>query len=388
MEEPELKPLPYQHRRLTFVGLFLLFVLVLPFLFLYATGYKFEFGGRTNIISTGGIYVAAERTGAEIYIDNELVRETRVFRRAFYAQSLLPGTHRVHVQKEGHHTWVKELPVESHLVTEAQAFNLPIVPNVRIISRWQTATGTMLVHDVLRASTTSMFIATSTYATTTLIENAEYLSLRALFAPSSDVEKELSLRERVAVQVDALLTLPTATTSTSSVSNSTTTKESQGVRLFEGEEGTLYARWIGIRETMPYYYCAEPFPPYTEGTSTIPLSSEVFEPAMVAGITHAIEDEAELVHPVQFVPEDTPCDPVIKMDTKSQSLTRFDFLPNSMDLVLMALEDGVYVAEIDDRGWQNVQPLIMGEGLDFRIENGQVYVYDGEVIYQILLENN
>ena len=84
----EVQPLPYRKRRRTFFFLLALFVISLPFLYLYATGYRFDLSDTNAIVGTGGIYVAAERTGAEIYIDDELVRETRVFRTAFYAQNL------------------------------------------------------------------------------------------------------------------------------------------------------------------------------------------------------------------------------------------------------------------------------------------------------------
>src|SRR3989344_2639129 len=109
---PGIAPLPFKHRRSMFFLLFILFVMVLPFLYLYATGYRFDFGnGETTLVSTGGIIVGAERTGATLYVDGEQVSERRTFTRAFYAQGLTPGTHHVYVQKDGAHTWVKELPV-------------------------------------------------------------------------------------------------------------------------------------------------------------------------------------------------------------------------------------------------------------------------------------
>jgi hypothetical protein len=63
-----------------------------------------------------------------------------------------------------------------------------------------------------------------------------------------------------------------------------------------------------------------------------------------------------------------------------------DFFRGSTDFILMTLEDGIYVVEVDDRAWQNIQPLLIGENLNVRIENGLIYVYDGELIYQIILE--
>ncbi len=92
------------------------------------------------------------------------------------------------------------------------------------------------------------------------------------------------------------------------------------------------------------------------------------------------------MHPVQTVSPDVVCDPKIRIDRKWQILGAFDFLPGTTDFVIIGLEDGIYVAEVDDRSWQNVQPVMMGVGLDFRVENGAVYVFDGTFIYQAVLE--
>jgi hypothetical protein len=357
-----------------------LFVASLPFLYIYATGYRFDIDTPTNLISTGGIYVAAERTGADIYIDDELVRETRVFRRAFYAQNLDPKTHRVHVQKEGHHTWVKELPVSAHLVTEAQAFNLLLVPNVRIIAPWESATGTEIVKgDLLIASTTNATLATTTVATTTFTHNIEYEALIKNFVSTTSTSTLKSVKVKT---VNA-----NVSTTTDDANTSTTTVLSNGVRLYT-ELGELYAEWFGPFENMPYYYCALPFPRYsssTETPSTAPMVEPV--PATVEIDSQLYGPEEESVHPVETVPAGVTCSQKIKMNRKGQAISSFDFFPGSTDLVLMALEDGVYVAEIDNRSWQNVQPLIMGNHLKMHIENGSIYVYDGNLIYQIIQES-
>jgi hypothetical protein len=377
--DPVVQPLSVQHRKRTFWALLIIFIVLLPFLFLYATGYRFEFGEEANLISTGGIYIAVERTGAEIYIDDELVRETRTFRRAFYAQSLSPGTHRVHVQKLDHHTWVKELPVYPHLVTEAQAFNLPLIPRVRIISPWQSATGTPIVSAfTLRASTTNNFIATSTKRTTTFTRNTEYESLLRLFSTTTATSSESLVNARITDQID--LRIPRATLATSSPEVATTTKEWQGVLLYEDKED-VYARWVGSRESMPYYYCAEDFPAYVPQSTTTPREG------LVPKDQEALTGETvELIHPVQTIPEDVVCEPVIKIDRRSQSVKSFDFFNGSTDFVVLVLEDGIYVVEVDSRAWQNVQPVLMGEQLDMRVENGLIYVYDDELIYQVILE--
>lgn len=377
-DSPLVRPLPYTHRSYFFYTLATIFIVSLPFLFLYATGYRFTFK-EGAIVGTGGIYVAAERTGAEIYIDNELVRETRVFRRAFYAQSLDPGTHRVHVQKENHHTWVKELPVYAHLVTEAQAFNLPLVPDVRVISPWVNNQNVTVLKatSTIYASTSNNFVVASNTKSLTTPNNDEYKNLLKIFIPATTTVEAVKATEFLFNQTKI------ATSSTTTTVFATTTKENRGVRLYQSN-ADVFVEYFGARENMPYYYCAEAFD--LLGTSTAPLLKPPVDLLVANVIDTEVEIEEELIHPIQQVTESSECDQTIRMDRKNQLIKSFDFFQGSTDFVVLALEDGVYVVEVDDRAWQNSQPLIMGENLDMKVENGQIYVYDGELIYQILLE--
>lgn len=352
-----------------------IFVAALPFLFLYASGYRFEFG-KTGLVSTGGLYIAAERTGAQIFINDELVRETRVFRRAFYAQGFPEGTHKVHVTKEGHHTWVKELPVYSHLVTEAQAFNLPLVPEATIIAPWRTGAGV----NVLTSSSTlqgkvrflNQYLLEPRASTATMQKNTEFVSLLELFTATSTQAEELGLVEKMQT---------TFTTATTSEIIASSTKEWRGVRLFE-EDGDIYARFIGTPNNMPYYYCAAPFPHYEpQGTSTRATTG-------IVNVAQAMDIEDDLLLEVQTVVDPDNCDPTILMDDGGEEVNYFDFFPNSTDLVIMGTDSGIYVVEIDDRGWQNRQPLLIGKNLEVRVYNGGVYIYDGKYIYQIQISQS
>lgn len=377
----KMEPLPHRTRRRTFLLLVLLFLISLPFLYLYATGYRFDITKPANFIGTGGLYIAVERTGAQIYVDDKPVSITRTFRKAFYAQGLDPGTHRVHVQEEGYNTWVKELPVSKHLVTEAQAFNLPLIPSVRVIAPFQTATGTMVVRTpLLTASTTNDVLASTTKKSTQLVQNAEYRTLLAHFTAATGTapvttEKGKSFQRSVdTARLEA--------TSTDTVA--TTTVEMNSVRLYESGDD-VYAHWTGSFDQMPYYYCAAPFPRYS--TSTATATSEKTPPPEPT-ISEVSQNLTDPRLAVQTVPKGAPCDPTIKMDRKWQTVGHFDFYPGSSDLVILALDTGIYVEEIDNRAWQNMQPLILGDHLKFYIENGTIYVYDGNLIYQIILQSS
>lgn len=405
-EQPYIRPLPRRKRRIFFFLLLFLFVCSIPFLYLHATGYRFAWKERMNfLISTGGLFVAAEQTGVEIYIDDELVRETRVFRKAYYAQNIDPGTHRIHVQKEGYHTWVKELPVYPHLVSEVQAFNLPVVPTLRPITRYKTVEGVPVVmvsekEDslIVHSSTTEPFIATSSMAIASLVRNQEFNDLLEMFhlaeATSTARTRSASVQEVKTREITAL--------ATTSATSATTTRESGNVRLFEDEEGDVYASWVGPRDGMPYYYCAQEFdllpkdeqgnPIYADISSSSHAADEkelalvkkeqVSDPEVGPQQAAALPDEL-LNPPIQTVPEGEECIPDIRIDRKGQAVDFFDFFPGSTDLVVMDLERGIYAVEIDDRSWQNTQPILEGEDLRARVINGHVVVYDGSVFYEV-----
>lgn len=373
---PELKPLPYRHRNFFFYLLVAVFVTALPFLFLYASGYRFDWSD-VGFTPTGGIYVAADKTGASIYINDELVRETRVFRRAFYAQGLPVGTHKVHVQKEGYHTWVKELPVYSQLVTEALAFNLPIKPEVRVITPKRTESGIALIAAtttvMMRADVTNQHLFLPRAATTTLTVNPEFNDLIVYFEEDAKTNDNRSLVERMRTTLNE-------DNATSSTEIATTTKEWRGVRLYE-LEGDVYANYIGGISSMPYYYCAADFPRYQPATTTRAVA-RLATPAL------ASEFVPEGSLEVQTVTDEDICEPVIKLDDHGETISYFDFFPDSIDLVVLGQESGVYLIEIDDRAWQNRQPLLEAPDLKVRVVNGAIYAYDGEYIYQIAIDQD
>lgn len=367
------QPLPQKTRHRVFLSLVFVFVIAIPFLYMYATGYRFDIQKPTTLVSTGGMYIGVDRLGAEIFIDNALMRETRTFRKAFYAQGLEAGSHRVHVQKEGYHTWVKELPVTKHRVTVAEAFNLPLIPQVRVIAPYETTTGIAVIPQPMRfASSTNTVIATTTLAVKSLTRNDEFYLLRANFASTStstgNVPPAQNLKEIVRNTIDVLGT-------TTPQGLATTTVVSNGVALYRSGED-VFARWTDSFTQMPYYFCAEDF--RIEDTGTISTTTSPIDEEDL------IIQNTLVLHPVQTVARDVACDPTIRIDREGSRVYDFDFVPGSADLVVLIEEDGAYVIEIDNRAWQNKQPLFLGDNLEMHIEGGTIYFYDGALIYELV----
>lgn len=284
-----------------------IFVIAVPVLFLYATGYRFE--GITGLVKTGGMYVSAERSGAEIHVNGELVRETGTFRRAFFVQDLEPGTYTVEVTKAGFHPWGKTLSVYAHIVTEAQAFNMPVEPLLTLIPPTLTAQSQVATSSVPAQNPVYVEIH-SAFATTTATSTLGALPPRA---PTSSSDEALA------------------------AAAATTTKEFRGMRLSDTGEH-IVAAWTRSSESIPFYFC---------------------------------------------MPE-AGCMDHIVLNTKGGKPSYFDFFPGSADLVLVTLPDGIWVTELDNRSGQNIQPLFLAEGSDFRVVDGNIYVEteDGE-LYEV-----
>jgi len=376
--EPQIKPLAYKKRKWFFRVLILSFIVIMPLVVFYATGYRFDFSKESPIISTGGIYISVPVDNADIYINEELVRDIRVFRRASYIQNLNAGIHRVHVQSEGLQTWVKELPVQSHIVTEVQSFNMPVVPQIRLIGGWISGTGRQVFPKVATstiankfsfASTTEQVLASTTIATTTLTVNQEYDFVRSLFGTTTESE---TLVGRVVQGVNEAFVFTEG--STTATATPTTTIVNRDMKLYESD-GEVYATWLGRDNEIPYYFCVN----YQAASSTVTqYGKHVYEGVATVLATMPITETQNLSGRI--------CRDTIRIDRKGKEVKMFDFFPNSIDLVLLLLDDGLYVTEIDDRAWQNVQLLYPGNNIDARVSGGRIYVKDGNYLMEVLTE--
>lgn len=356
--EPIIEPLSHRSRVWTFRILLAVFCIVMPIFVFYAMGYRLDLSNERNITTVGGMYVSADSEDVVMFVDEEPVRDMRFFQQAAYIQNLDAGVHRVHVQGEGLETWVKELPVYSRLVTEAHAFNMPSVPQVRFIPRFQTEGGlaVAIVEDedaplFPNASTTNLFIATTSPQTAAYVQNSEHEYVRELFNATQTpaIEGENALPSALGI------------------------KMLRGMRLFkEGED--VYATWLGGDRALPYYFCVT----YTTEERTIrEYGAHVYE--------SLLDEYTDAAGVVRLGPAGSRlCRDTIRIDRMGQEVSAFYFMPASMHHVLLLLEDGIHVVEIDDRAWQNTQLLYPGEDLEVRVDNGRIYVFDGEYYFEVL----
>jgi hypothetical protein len=375
--KPQIETLSLKHRNRLFLVLLATFLIVLPAMIFYTTGYRLDFANNEQtIVTTGGVYVTTDNLEVEVYLDDEKVEQPRLFRSAYYIQNITAGQHQVVVQRPDLATWVKELPVDSHIVIEAAAFNMPAISHVRPITKYVTATGTPIYVGVAtstdlfgEATTTVPVLKVLSKKTTGYTPNEEFVFVESLFGSSSTSSLSV-FAEPIGKESFRF------STSTADLQEATTTEvviERNDIRLIE-RDNDLYATWVGDSRNIPYYFCV------IDGSTTTL--------AMRYG-QHVADAVTELrtstTTPLMLVGDRT-CRPEIKLDRLRQDVYFYDFFPNSRDLVLVQLQDGLYVTEIDDRSWQNVQRIYAGTDFQTVIENGVIYVRDGDYYYEIITE--
>ena len=377
--EPQIGSLSYQHRQLFFWLLVLVFLVSLPVLIFYTTGYRLNFENEeTSIVTTGGVYITTDNLEVDVYLDDEQVKRPRLFRSAYYIQNIAVGQHRIVVQRPGLHTWVKELPIDPYIVIEASAFNMPVVPHVRPIPEYLTATGTPVYLGVSSSTTIFAGVTTtvpvltlSSKATTTLLANVEYPFVQSLFSTTSVTAR--SVFERLLDGMERFRFATSSGTSSLVATSTELTIEQGGIRLIN-RDNEIYATWIGSFDSIPYYFCVSA----AKATTT----------AIRYGKHIALDIERLKLSTTtpMIISGNRICRPEIKMDRQQMDVYFYDFFPGTADLVLLQLEDGLYVTEIDDRSWQNSQLIYPGDDFQIMVENNAIYINDGGRYLEVITE--
>lgn len=380
---PGVQPLSRRKRRLISLSLVAFFFCAVPIFVFYATGYRYNFlAANPSITTTGGLYLTIGEGDGEVFLNDTQVYDLRVFSNAVFIQNLIPGMQRLHVQEPEMHTWVKVLPVYPYIVTEAESFALPLRPQVRPVSEYETATGTQIIVGTSTlsglftgVSTSIAYIATTSNATTTLVRNAEYEFLVSLF--STTTATSTSLLKRAAAEVTEAFTFTgskqTGASATTSDTLATTTKLQDGLKLYQ-EAGEVYVDYTGNERSIPYYFCVP--------QAALASTSELYGAQVMMGVALVLAERPEITETAN---QARICRSSIKIDRGAQTVVSFDFFPSTTNLIVLHRSDGIYVTEVDDRSWQNTQALYPFSVDEMVLSNGKIYVKRGEVILELLI---
>lgn len=79
------------------------------------------------------------------------------------------------------------------------------------------------------------------------------------------------------------------------------------------------------------------------------------------------------------------CNDTVIVFSSPDIVRSFDFYPGREDVILIAVQTGVYAIEIDARKAQNFQPVYKGLGPSFITSDNTLYIKDGNNIFRIVM---
>ena len=101
-----------QTRRIILYISILLFAIFSAITVTYSLGYKYDFIDN-SWMKTGSFRVATNISGAEVYLNSKLIGETSFVTNNFSKGRFLPRIFEIRVQKDGYHSWQKNIEIKS-----------------------------------------------------------------------------------------------------------------------------------------------------------------------------------------------------------------------------------------------------------------------------------
>ena len=333
------------------------FVILAIIAILYSQGYVLDSG--FHLSKKGGLYISAEDTGTEIFVNNKKKKMTGFLNNDIFIPSLDTGEYSVIIAKKGFWPWQKTLKVTEGYVTEARAFMVPQNTNASLLTKG-------MFSDIWSSPLQSIFLLkekkNNGYSLAFYIPDQQ----KFLTESATSTKKLLSVEENISNIIwgdgyvifnsDKGLVKAEFNLSSFSVSAKQHNEPTEKVSGFEkispkGDEKILwdpntndiFVDWSKNSQTIPYYLC-----------------------------------------------DTKDCQLPIKILHSITSIRAADFFPNRKDVIITAVSNGVYALEIDGRGGRLIQPIYKGKEPRFALLKGDenVYVLDEGALIKVSLEAN
>ncbi len=202
-----LKPMSRRTRFTLALTAFLAFVVMVPALVLYASGYRFStVQGESGFLPLGALSIAVPDREATLFVDGVAIEEPGLFADSFFLRNIVPGPHTLDIIASGTIPWHREVYVMPTKVSYAFPF---ILAQDSVATRVTTASSTYSSVSKAFASSSPMDLATSSISArirgnvavwvedghTILVEWRGYLSETPYFFCSVVDARELCLNQ-------------------------------------------------------------------------------------------------------------------------------------------------------------------------------------------------
>lgn len=316
-----MQPLNKWKRRILLIALLIIFLVLTPWILMNSFGYRFD--DSFKVLKTGGLYLHSEIPNTSVYINGKYIKDNGALIRNVFIQKLKPNSnYKIEVYRDGFHGWVKELYVYPGLVSEGHVLMLQEEFETREIYPFFNEKGEGVYSPVPGFTKVS-----KTTKGRIIPENKEYIDIVTLFEKENPYEEKIPevIESENVLDEEVKPELPEyyaehGITDPELLDNFIETSD----EISWLKDGNIVLYWIDKLESIPYYYCG--------GTLERICNDEII---------------LDWVNPIK----------------------KFAYLPGRGDAWIVLVEDGIYAVEVDPRSQRNIQPIYLGNGLDFEINN-------------------
>jgi hypothetical protein len=203
-------------KRIYLLGLFAIFIVVIPVLILYSSGYRLD--SRFRLVKTGGIYLVNNESDIIVRLDQKTVKKAGMFDKNILIRELTPRTYYMVVEKAGYRKWKKRINVEEQKVQICYPLLIPLELNPQRIPKYVPGTA--------EKGKKNREIST------------EYPEAMKLFStPDKPVKGMTTKRKENRAKEHELVTLK---------------RLNKKVVLFRQDNG-IYVEWTGMNEKRPFF---------------------------------------------------------------------------------------------------------------------------------------
>lgn len=323
----------------------LVFLIISPPVLLYTTGWRLT--SEFKIKRIGGLFVAVPESGAGVFLNGKLVKNSNFLQSGVFIQNLTPGVYSVMVSKDGFWPWTKKLMVAESAVAEAKALMIPqnltgeILLKGQFESIYSSNQNSPILLEEKKANGYAMtfylpqdneFLTPLNSSSKKLLSNEQKLKTMSWKENGADVFFE-----------DKTISLNFDFSKRSVLANKSQLKPDSEPALLPHQAGADFRKKAEMT--------------YDDKKITVKWFS--------LPLPYFLSSEEEII-----------------FQTKSV-IRHASFFPKRSDLALVAVENGVFALELDGRSARNFQPIYKGKEPTFAVLNDEIFVLDKGVLAKI-----
>lgn len=368
----------FRKRRILLLICVLVFLIITPLLNFYLAGYRITKGFK--ITKTGGMYIYAPESGVKIYINNELKKETGFIQNGFFIQNMKPEKYSIIVAKEGFWPWKKDLNVKEEIVTETRSFLIKKQPEGKTILQG-------LFFEVYASPSEKALALTVKNKKTGLYKINFYKPDNETFLNPKNIQTQniyFSKIIKTKWEENSFVILTDKSLIRFILDLNTETFEAQ--KLKENDNiVSEYKEKENIFKPQDDFSIFKSREMKTFDYANAKISGRKKEIIWLDKIHNTIwfdvsKEENNLPYFIYQEEEKLP----FKIFSSKFQIKNIDFFPGRRDIIITAINNGVYALELDGRGGRMAQPIYKGKDPNFVLFKGEKKIYildDGNLSY-------